>query len=191
MNKILLCFFLIAVTTIACKSKSKKETRNTNQDFFAVLSYMQSQVKHIDTSLYRITKIETTDHISDTTVISRDLFRKYAQDFLNIPDIASDEKKDNYSVSNSYDADLQSTLLTYMATDPEEEVRRETVMLEPDPAGGVNNVSTIIINRFQPSKDSTVEKEMTWYVNSHFQVVTKIHKADQPEKIKILQVKWE
>jgi len=191
MNKFLLGLFLV-VTIIACKGKvKKKENKHATEDFFAVLPYMQAQVKNIDTSLYRITKIETVDGVSDTTVIPRESFRDYAKDFITIPDISNEENKDNYSVSNSYDADLQSTLLTYMATDPNEEIQRETVMLDPDPAGGVSNVSTVIIKRYQPSKDSTVEKDMTWYVNSHFQVVTKIHKANQPEKIKILQVKWE
>jgi hypothetical protein len=190
MNKFLLWFFLVAIV-LGCKDKVKNEPKHAAGEFFAVLPYMQAQVKNIDTSLYRITKIEKVDSVSDTTIISREAFRDYAKDFVTIPDITTDDKKDNYSVSNSYDADLKSTLLTYMATSPDEEIRQETVMIDPDPAGGLSNVSTIIIKRYQTSKDSTVEKDMTWYVNSHFQVVTKIHKANEPEKIKILQVKWE
>lgn len=190
MNKWILCFLLISCV-LACKSKRKAENNNENKDFFAVLPFLLAQVKHIDTSLYRITKIEITGKVSDTTVIPRESFRNYAKDFINIPDIGSNEEKNDYNVSNSYDADLQSTLLTYTATDPDKEIRRETVMLEPDPAGGVSNAKTIIINSVTSTKDSTIIKDMTWHVSGRFQVVTKIQKAATPEEIKILQVKWE
>jgi len=185
MNRLFLCL-MVGICLYACKGKKKEKTGA----YFSVVSYLQGQAKQIDTSLYHFVKIETIDSTTDTTSISKEDFRNYAKDFLTIPDISSEEKKDNYKEDNSYDDLLNNILLTYTTNDPDEEVRRETIMLEPDDLGN-SKIKTIIINRIQTGKDSTIEKDLTWHVAKRFQVVTKIQKGNQPEKIKILVVKWE
>src|SRR5215208_6364780 len=127
MNRLILCLILV-ISFNACKGKKKEKTNA----YFSVVSYLQGQAKQIDTSLYHFVKIETIDSTTDTTSISKEDFRNYAKDFLTIPDISSEEKKDNYKEDNSYDDLLNNILLTYTTNDPDEEVRRETIMLEPD-----------------------------------------------------------
>jgi hypothetical protein len=86
---------------------------------------------------------------------------------------------------------MEVALFTYTAIDPEVEVRRETIMLEPNPTGGDSKVKALLINSIRSDKDSTIEKDMIWHMDSRFQVVSKIRTPKQPEKIRILQVRWE
>src|SRR5688572_7149671 len=171
----------------SCKSKKDQEDKN----LVSVVSLIEGQIKMVDTSLYRITVIQKIDSTADTSIISREDFRKIAKDFLTLPDISSEKMKEYYDESNSYDKDMELALFTYTARDPEVEIRRETIMLEPDPTGGDSKVKSILINSIRSEKDSTIEKDMTWHMDSRFQVVSKIRKANQPEKIRILQVRWE
>jgi hypothetical protein len=63
-------------------------------------------------------------------------------------------------------------------------------MLEPTNESGNSEVKTVIIHTIKSEGDSTVEKNMVWYVNKRFTVITKIQKADRPEKITKLEVIW-
>ena len=163
----------------SCKSKKDQEDKN----LVSVVSLIQGQVKMVDTSLYRITMIQKVDSTADTTIISREDFRKIAKDFLTLPDISSEKMKEYYDESNSYDKDMELALFTYTAKDPDVEIRRETIMLEPNPTGGDSKVKSILINSVRSEKDSTIEKDMTWHLDARFQVVYKIRKANQPEQI--------
>jgi hypothetical protein len=97
---------------------------------------------------------------------------------------------DDYEETKMFDDVLNNVILTYTTTKPDNEVRREDVMLEPTNASGNSEVKNIIINTLQSNGDSTIEKNMVWYVNKRFTVVTKIQKANQPEKIKKLELIW-
>jgi hypothetical protein len=186
MKQWILCLLPLA-GLIACKSK--KKNNDENGPWFSVKSYLQSQAKNVDTSLYRIIKIDTIDSTSDTTVIPREDFRKYAKDFLDVPDISSDSKKDDYQESRMYDEELNKVILTYTTNKPDEEIRREDVMLENDQNGN-SQVKTIIINKLQTENNTTVEKDMVWQVDKRFLVVTKTDTPQGPEKIKKLEVVW-
>jgi ABC-type uncharacterized transport system auxiliary subunit len=187
MNKLLAGLICIACLT-GCKAK-KKNTDDESK-FFPVLSFIKGQVKNIDTSLYRIVKVETIDSASTTTYIKREEFQKYAKDFLDLPDISSEKWMDDYEETKMFDDVLNNVILTYTTTKPDNEVRREDVMLEPTNASGNSEVKNIIINTLQSNNDSTIEKNMVWYVNKRFTVVTKIQKSNRPEKIKKLELIW-
>ncbi len=177
---------ILLLTIVACKQKPRDSTEN----YFSALSFLQAQIKKIDTTRYTFTKIEVQDSISDTSVIQQQDFRKYANDFLTLPDISSENNRDHYDESNTYDEDLNNVLLTYTPKNEKEEIRRETIMLEPNESGE-SKVKTILINRIMVGKDSIVEKEMAWHVDKRFQIVTKITKGNQPENIKTRVVQWE
>lgn len=187
MNKLLSGLILIC-SLAACKDKKKQD--ESEGQFFPVLSFLKGQANHIDTSLYRIVKIETIDSTSTTTYIRREEFKEYAKDFLELPDISAGKWKDEYEETKMFDDALNNVILTYTTTDKENEVRREDVMLEPTNASGNSEVKTVIINKIESGGDSTVEKNMVWYVNKRFTIITKVEKGNQPEKIRKLEVIW-
>lgn len=177
--------FLLIIGLIACKNKKKENQEAKN--IFSVVSLLQSQVKAIDTSGHLLTKIQSVNGHSDTQTISKDEFRNYAKEFINLPDISS--RGDNYEVSKSYDSLLNNLVVTYIATDPKEEVTRETILWEPDSLGN-SQVKTIYVNRVQEVSDTIKEKELTWQMNRGFQIITKTQAPNQAEKVDIVQVQW-
>lgn len=186
MNKLLIgliCLFGL----LSCKGKKKNEAADAK--FFPVLSFLKGQAKNIDTSLYRIVKVETIDSTPVTTYIKREDFSKNAKDFLELPDITSDDLKDDYEETKMFDDALNAVILSYN-TKKNNEVRREDVMLNPTNESGNSEVKNIIVNTLLSNSDSTVEKNMVWSVNKRFIVITKIQKPNQPEKIKKLEVIW-
>src|SRR5918993_2428186 len=103
MNKALFFLsFLIFIT--ACKNRKKSEN---SPEFFPVSSFLKGQVKNVDTSLYRIIKIETVDNRTDTSYLKREEFSKAAQDFTRLPDIGSDKYYDDYEETQMYDDALE------------------------------------------------------------------------------------
>ncbi len=184
---------LIALFSLtACKDDSRASTDQEGNDtkFFPVLSFLKSQAKHIDTSLYRIVKVETLDTVSATTYIKREDFRTYAKDFLELPDISAGRWKNDYEETRMFDDALNNVILTYTTTDQNNEVQREDVLLEPANDGGDSRVKTIIVKTLRSAGDSTVEKNMVWYVDKRFTVITKIQKAEKSERIQKLEVIW-
>lgn len=173
---------------LSCKNKNKDD--NSNTQFFPVVSFLKGQAKDIDTSLYRIVKIETVDSTSTTAYIKREDFKRYAKDFLELPDISSNKWKDDYEETKMFDDALNNVILTYTTTEKHNKVQREDVMLEPTNASGNSEVKTIIITTVESNSDSTVEKNMVWYVNKRFTIVTKVEKPNQAESIKKLEVIW-
>lgn len=186
MKKFFICLLCILLF-YSCKSK--KKNAGADATYFPVLSFLKGQASGIDTSLYRIVKVETTDSFSDTAFIARENFHEVAKDFFSIPDISSGKWKDDYKEDKMYDDVLKNVILTYTTTETDNEIKREDVVLEPNDNGN-SEVKTIIINKWQSNKDSTIEKNMVWYVNKRFTIVTKIQKANSPEKIKTVQVVW-
>jgi len=185
MNKLLSCL-LITACFLSCKSKKLDSTKA----YFSVVDYLKAEAKKMDSLPLRFTKITMVDSTSDTTEITKDEFRQQAKNFLTIPDIASPSKMDDYTESNDFDEILNNVLLIYTAKKSEDEVRRETIMMQPDDQGNTH-VKTILINTIQPDKDSTVEKNMTWHIDQRFQIVTKKNKPNQTEKINTVVISWE
>lgn len=185
MNQLMLSF-LLSLLMISCTQKKKEK----KDPLFSVVDFLKGQVRHMDSASFVLTRIEISEGRSDTSVIPKEDFRKYAREFLEIPDISVEDKRDDYDQANNYDDVLKNVLLTYTALEPEDEIRRETVMLDFTESGDTQP-RTILINRLQSGKDSTVEKDMTWHVDRRFQIVTKIRKPGKEEKIKTLILKWE
>lgn len=175
----MLCF-------IACKQKEK----SSKEKFFPVLSFIQSQVKDIDTSLYTIRKLVYIDSVkTDTIFLPREQFRETAKDFLSIPDLSSSAYEDRYTEEKRFDETMNRVVLTYSPLKPEkEEIQGQEVLIKPDPSG--DKITNIIINRFVNTKDSSVQKRLLWTVDESFQVITTKQLNGQPETTSTIKVVW-
>jgi HD superfamily phosphohydrolase len=180
---ILLC---CAVTFFNCNGNKEDEKE---MKFFPVLSFLKSQVAHVDTSLYNIIKIVTVDSTADTTYIKREEFRAHAKDFLDIPDITTKKLRKKYSESKLFDESIDKIVFNYTANDPDAEIRRQEVQVQPDQQNG-DRVENIYIDHWISDKESSIQKKMMWYVNKRFSVVSIIQKKNQPEKIIKTEVVW-
>jgi len=174
----------------ACRSGKKNENQDSKNNVTPVLSFIQSQVSQIDTSLFAIQKIEILDSLhSDTIDVSRNDFRSLAKDFLSIADISSKKYKDEYEETKNYDQDLQLiSFLTLPKAAPSSDIQKQEVIIKPDYEGG--KIQTIYIDRGWSNKDSSVIKKMIWQVDEYFQVLTLKQLPGQAETSHILKVTW-
>jgi len=187
-NRIPIFFTAVLLSFFSCKSKKKDEPGK--EKFFPVLSFIKSQVAHIDTSLYSIRKIVYVDSTrNDTVYYRREQFRGLAADFLSIPDLSSSKYEDRFKEEKLFDETLNSVIITYQPLNPDkEEIQRQEVLIRPDPTG--DKVTTIIIDYFINNKDSSVQKRMLWQVDKSFQVSTTRQLPGQPEINSTLRVIW-
>ncbi len=187
--KINLKFSLLVLLLLHLLSCKQKET-NDKERFFPVLSFIQSQVVEIDTSLHAIRKFLTGDNLrADTTYLHREQFKEAAKDFLSIPDISSSKYEDRYTEAKQFDETLNRVILTYTPLKPEkEEIQRQEVLIKPDPAG--DKITNIIIHRIVNTKDSSLQKRLFWKVDESFQVVTIKQLNGQPETTSTVKVVW-
>jgi hypothetical protein len=171
---------------VSCKEKEKQ----AKEKFFPVLSFLQSQVASIDTSLYSIRKLIYIDSLrTDTVYIHRESFRKEAQDFLTIPDISLPKYEDRYNEEKIFDETLDRVLITYTPINAEQEIiQRQEVLIKPDPSG--DKVTNIIINSLQNSKDSLVQKKLMWKVDESFQVTVNRQLPGQQETTSTMKIVW-
>ncbi|MEI9911255.1 MAG: hypothetical protein WDO71_17280 [Bacteroidota bacterium] len=181
-------FAAILLSFFACKSKKKEGPQK--EKFFPVLSFIKSQVAHVDTSLYSIRKIIYVDSTrNDTVYYKREQFRDLAADFLSLPDLSSSKYEDRFKEEKQFDETLNRVIITYQPIDPgKEEIQRQEVLIQPDPSG--DKVTSFIIDYFTNNKDSSVQKRMLWQVDKSFQVATMRQLPGQPETNSTLRVTW-
>lgn len=175
---------MVLIWFVSCKEEDNREK------FFPVLSFLQSQVADIDTSLYSIRKVEYIDSLrTDTVFIHRENFRKEAEDFLSIPDISASKYRDRFTEEKIFDEMLDRVLITYTPVKPEKEViQRQEVLIKQDPAG--DRVTNIIINTVVNTKDSAVQKRLLWKIDESFQVTIIKQLAGQAETTSTSKVIW-
>jgi hypothetical protein len=180
---------VILLLFTACKNKQKNTDAEPNGSF-PVLALIQSQVAHVDTSIYTITMSVKKDSVAgDTIFIKREQFRDAAKDFLSLPDISSKKWKDDYTETKDFMQDLGLVVLDYTAKEPDAEIRKEQVYIEPGPEGE-DKVDRIIVDKVYQEKNAIVHKNMVWKMNSHFQVATNIREPGKPDQTTIQTVKW-
>ncbi len=185
MKKLLACLTLL-ILIVSCKSKKKT---GEEKNFFATLKFLQGQVRELETGNHSLTKIETADGHSDTAAITKSQLAAYTNDFVSLPDIGSEEHRDNYQETSTYDESMNNAFMTYTTNDSTETVRSESVLLQPE--NGDTRPSTVLINTIENAGDSSVVKDMTWHVGKRFQVVTKTSRSGQPERIRTVIIKWD
>ena len=184
MKKGNLLFVSLTLVLLACKSEEDEKEK-----FFPVISFLNSQVAHVDTSIYAIKKIIIQDTVSDTSFVPREEFRQLAKDFLDAPDLSQKEFKEKYTESEYYDDMLKKVIITYTPIEKDAELQRQEVHITPG-NGEEDKISTIILNRYQANKDSTIQRRLLWQVGERFQVVTTIQKAGIPEQTTTMKVIW-
>ncbi|TCJ14271.1 hypothetical protein EPD60_09730 [Flaviaesturariibacter flavus] len=181
-------WLLLALPLLALSCKGKEE--NTDESgTFPVLSFIKSQVRDVDTSLYAINKIVTFEGRSDTTPLHRSQFREEAAPFLALPDITTRKWRDDYTETKLYDETLKRVVLFYTAKDPEAPIQREQVLIDPDKGAG-GEVSTIIVDLYEEKNGGSSHKNLMWDVNQQFQITESLPGPGGTERIRHTRVVW-
>lgn len=181
------CFALVLM--VGCKSKKEKRPEVPAANFF-VNDYLKGQIAKLDTSIYSFYKIEMADGRNDTTPIKNTEVRLYAKDFLELPDIAGSDIKDDYELSHLYD-DLQNAFIFTYMTKEEYPVRQQDITVEPEiNAQGQNDIRSVYVVVWNNTEDTLVRKNLFWESNKSFQVTSTTEVTGQPGKTKRLKIIW-
>jgi hypothetical protein len=180
---------MTAVFVFSCKEKKKNEPEKN--EFIQVKSFLQSQVRHVDTSMYPIIKAEkmNTDSTWDTTYVKREDFRTLANEFLNIPDLTDASIGKNYKEDKLFDNDLNRVIVSYTPQKDNLEIIKEEVVIAIGNAG-TDQMHSIIIEKIKDDKDSTILHRLLWQTDEKFQVVRIVEKNGQPVSTKTTEVTW-
>ncbi len=187
MKKYIVFLLPFVLAMPACKSKKKEPEKK----YVSVLSLIENQVAHVDTSLYAIIKIEQTDSLPpDTTYIPREEFRAAAKYFLSIPDLSDKKVAKRYKEETMFDETINRVIITYAPINPSsEEIQKQELLVTPNIATG-DKVNNIIINRVISNRDSLMKQNMLWQMDKSFQVATTLQKPGKPEKTTTIHVTW-
>jgi hypothetical protein len=170
----------------SCK---EKEPETQKEPFISAKAIITEQIKHIDTSLYSIIKVDYIDSSrSDTEYIKRENFRLFAKDFLELPELS----KKKFKEENIPGSANTLPTISYTPIDPDkEEIQRLYFMIDPDLADeGKSVVKTIYVDRSFTNRDSAVQKILLWQMDKSFQVTTIRQLPGQPETTSTYKVIW-
>jgi hypothetical protein len=186
MKNYLIILALIAILIAACKGK-----KESNQESpISVLSIIKGQLNRLDTSLYGITKYETSGNITDTTFLKREEIRNFAAPFLSLPEIADKKYYENYNEDRLIDAQQKTLNITSTAKNENAEIQKQIIVIAlADISNG--KVQSIFIDRYVPSKDSTIEQKLFWEIDKYFSIGSIIEKENQPDQTLFTKVVWE
>ena len=175
----------------ACKEKEKANVEDTPEGYFPVLAFINSQVAHVDTSLYSIMKITYRDSVtSDTEFVKREQFRELAKDFLELPDISDKKVGARFTQEKMYDEMLKRVILNYIPKDnSKEELQKMQVLITPNSALG-DQINSIIIEKIVSDRNGYLQKNLLWQADKSFQVITLTRKPGESEKTVTTKVSW-
>jgi hypothetical protein len=178
---------IYALLILSCGGKKEEK----KEPFFPVLSFIQSQVAHVDTSIYTIRKVVLKDSVgADTTYIPREQFRKEAADFLSLPDISLPGYTKKYTEVKDFDPTLNRVMMVYSPVNAaNEEIQRQEVLIKPDAIEG-DKITSIFINSVTNSQEGQVEKKLLWQIDKSFQVTTVSSPKNGAEKTSTFKVIW-
>lgn len=192
MKTYLFLSIILFVFLLACKDKDKP----ADDQAISAVSIIKGQLNGLDTSLYQITKIETTttpgqpQGFPDTTVIKREEIRKFASAFLSLPDITTDDYSKKYTEDKLIDAEQSTLNITATAKDQNAEIQRQILIAGIDDLSS-GKIKSVYIERNQPSADSILEQKLLWEIDRSFMITTIIQKENQPEKIHRVRIAWQ
>lgn len=181
-------FVLFFTFFFACKTGKKEQDKK----YISVVSFIKKQVEHVDTSLYPIVKITSTDTLpGDTVYIPREEFAAAANDFLQLPDLSDPKVAKKYIEEKAHiDELLNRVIITYTPINPEkEEIKKQELLISPNQAVG-DKVINIIAVREVSNRDSFLQKKLLWQMDKSFQVVTTRQKPGTPESVTIMKISW-
>ena len=116
---------LVAISFIGCKEK--KEAKQ--EPPISALSIIKGQINRLDTSLYGITKYETTGNFTDTVYLKREEIRKFAAPFLSLPEIADKKYYENYTEERLIDAQQETLSITATAKNENAEIQKQIIII--------------------------------------------------------------
>jgi hypothetical protein len=193
MNKKILFIVLIISALISCKKKKTGGDAVGEKSYIDVVSIIKSEVKHVDTSLYNIVKLVSTDTLdTDTTYIKREDFEKEVSMFLALPNLSNQDVANDFKDESRFDTLTQRAFISYFPKEEDNEIKKIEVIAKLDEidSKGNNKVTNIIAEKRKTDRNGSSVYKMYWNANRNFSIIHFVNLPGQPEKITTTKVTW-
>ena len=88
------------------------------------------------------------------------------------------------------DAQQETLNITSTARNENAEIQKQIIVIAlADVTNG--KVQSMFIDRYIPSKDSTIEQKLFWEMDKYFSIGSIIEKENQPDKTHFTKVTWQ
>lgn len=177
------------ILLFSCKAKKKTDGKG----YVSITSIIQKEAEHVDTSLYAIYKVVSTDSThQDTTYIPREKFKEAAKEFLSLPDFSDPAVASRFTEENRYDSLMDRIILTYTPVDPKKEDinKVELIVSTEIMSDGNNKITNIIIDKGKSDRNGAYSTQMLWIIGKKFLITHSTQKPAEPEKTTITKVVW-
>ena len=178
--------FLILLSFFSCKEKEQ----DPETAYFPVVPFIKGEAVKVDSTLEAILKIEMTEKDTTREFIHRKDWRKYAADFLNLPDISQTKFAGDYTEDKMYDSAMKRYIFTYTAIDEDLEIRRQDVVMLPSNDKGDTEIESIVIRRIKEDGEAQVDQTLVWYTGKKCTIISRIQKEKEFEQIKRVELIW-
>lgn len=185
---------LLVAAALLLSSCKKKKQKEEGKGLVPITSLFKKEVEHIDTSLYSIVKVVSTDSTrNDTTYIPREKFAEEVKEFLNLPDFSDPKVAKRFKEENRYDTLMGRVILTYTPIDPKNETISKVELLvsstDITPEGD-NKVTNIIIDQAKTDRNGSWTKQMLWTIGKKILITATEQKPGKPEQLTITKLTW-
>jgi hypothetical protein len=184
--KYFLLLFIFTSFLFSCKNKPKALAKKSTQDstqFYPIADFIKEQISFVELRDFEIHYKKEVAGKIDSSIISKEIFRKIASPFLD-KDISA--LKQNFTESVFQDLSTNSYTLNYRAKLANEPIQNIDILL-------FENSKTVkrlfILTQLQKS-DSSILQHHNWTANKNFQVTTSIKTNAGFTSNEIIQVYW-
>jgi hypothetical protein len=185
-------YLIIPTLTVILFSACKEKNGSKDEAPISAVSIIKGQLNKLDSSMYEFIKFERNDTKSDTAYLKRGEIRKFAEPFLSLPEIATENYNKKYDETRLMNADDETLSITSLPKPDNEnaEIQKQMIIIGlADISNG--NVKSIYIDRYIPSKDSTIEQKLFWEIDKYFSIGTIVQKTNQPDKTHFTKIAWQ
>jgi hypothetical protein len=174
----------------SCKQKKK-----AGEQFFfvSVTSLVKAQIAHVDTSLYSIMKIVSTDSLhTDTSYVKREDFAEEAKEFLNLPELSDPDMAEKFREESRYDSLIKKAVIAYYPVNEKEEVQKIELLASISDVSkdGNNKVTNIIVEKGKTNRNGSVIQKMYWNTDKSFTIITFSQTPGEQEKVTTTRIIW-
>ncbi|MEO8116366.1 MAG: hypothetical protein ABI653_01880 [Bacteroidota bacterium] len=181
---------LVAFSFSSCHTNNSKEQEPANNKndtlvYYPVNQYLRSQLSMLENSPVQPFKILITDSGKDSSSITKEEVKNFAQIFLN-DSITAFGMKEKYTENIFQDQTTASYTLSYTANDTLLPVQRVLVLLDT----ATQLVKNIIYSISRSYTDSTITEMLWWKNDKGFTILHNATLTDGTEKKRQLQIGW-
>lgn len=175
---------------LSCKQKEKAGEQKT---FVSVTSLIKAQIAHVDTSLYSIMKIVSTDSLhTDTSYVKREDFAEMAKEFLSLPELSNPDVAKKFREESRYDSLIKKAVIAYYPISEKEEIQKVELLASISDVSkdGNNKVTNIIVEKGKTNRNGSLIQKMYWNTDKNFTITTFSQIPGEPEKVTTTRLIW-